>query len=100
MEFCRMLEKKTAVYNAITGHETAYQAVGTIHLFGLTLLLGTIVLLSLRLLGAMLKKQPVAELAADLLPYQSWGLGLMGFSGIFMFIATAVRCYGNTSFFG
>jgi len=88
----------SAIHEAIQGHESAYPALETFHLFGLTLLLGTIVILSLRLMGAILKKQPVAELAGELLPYQTTGLVLMVLSGILMFIATAVRCYGNTSF--
>ena len=48
----------SSVHDAIQGHEAAYPALETFHLFGLTLLLGTIVILSLRLMGAILKKQP------------------------------------------
>ena len=88
----------TAIYNAVATHEWAYPALETFHLFGLTLLLGTMVLMSLRLMGAIFKRQPVAELAGELMPYQTTGLILMSVSGPLMFIATAVRCYGNTSF--
>jgi len=88
----------TAIHQAVESHEAAYPALETFHLFGLTLLLGTIVILSLRLMGAILKKQPIAELAGELLPYQTTGLILMIITGSLMFIATAVRCYGNTSF--
>ena len=38
------------------------------HLFGLTILLGTTVLLSLRLLGVVMRKQPLPELARDFAP--------------------------------
>lgn len=88
----------SAVHDAIQGHEAAYPALETFHLFGLTLLLGTIVILSLRLLGAILKKQPVSELAGELLPYQTTGLILMILTGSLMVVATAERCYSNTSF--
>ena len=49
-------------------------------------------------MGAIFQKQPVAELAGELGPYQISGLCLMLVTGPLMFIATAVRCYGNTSF--
>ena len=90
--------EKSALHDAIQGHEAAYPALETFHLFGLTLLLGTIVILSLRLMGAILRKQPVAELASELLPYQTTGLVLMIITGSLMVVATAERCYGNTSF--
>ena len=90
--------EKTAIYNAVATHEWAYPALETFHLFGLTLLLGTMLLLSLRLMGVIFQRQPVAELAADLAPYQDTGLILMAVTGPLMFVATAVRCYGNTSF--
>jgi hypothetical protein len=90
--------EKTWIYTAVATHESAYPALETLHLFGLTLLLGTMVVLCLRLMGAIFKKQPVAELAGELGPYQITGLCLMLATGLLMFVATAVRCYGNTSF--
>jgi hypothetical protein len=90
--------EKTALYRLIANHEVGYPALETLHLFGLTLLLGTLVLICLRLMGVMLKRQPVAELAAELGPYQTAGLCLMLVTGPLMFVATAIRCYGNTSF--
>ena len=90
--------EKTALYSLIANHEAGYPALETLHLFGLTLLLGTLLILCLRLFGVMLPKQPVAELASDLNPYQTAGLWLMLLTGPLMFVATAIRCYGNTSF--
>lgn len=43
-------------------------------------------------------RQTPSELARELLPHQNWGLGLVLVTGVLMFVATAVRCYGNTSF--
>ena len=90
--------EKTAIFRGVANHEWAYPALETFHLFGLTLLLGTMVLLCLRLTGVVFKQQPVAELASELGPYQTTGLILMLITGPLMFVATAVRCYGNTSF--
>ena len=56
------------------------------HLFGLTMLLSTTVLLSLRLLGITLRRQAVADLWRELAPWNLSGLGLMVLSGVLIFI--------------
>jgi hypothetical protein len=90
--------EKTALFRVISNHESFFPALETIHLFGLVLLLGTTVILCLRLLGVIMAKQPVPELAGELANYTASGLALMLSSGALMFVATAVRNYGNTSF--
>jgi hypothetical protein len=90
--------ERTWVCKEITLHESLFPALETIHLFGLVLLLGTVLILSLRLLGLLMPRQPVPELARALGRYTALGLGIMLPSGVLMFVATAVRCYGNTSF--
>ena len=62
------------------------------------MLLGTTLILCLRLLGVIMAKQSVPELAGELAKYTASGLALMLSSGALMFVATAVRNYGNTSF--
>ena len=90
--------EQTWLFRAISEHEMFFPALETIHLIGLVLLLGTIIILSLRLLGVMMVRQPVPELARDLAAYQTSGLTLMLATGVLMFVATAVRNYSNTSF--
>ena len=90
--------ERTWICKEITVHESLFPALETIHLFGLVLLLGTILILSLRLLGLLMRHQPVPELARALGLYTAMGLAIMLPSGLLMFVATAVRCYGNTSF--
>ena len=82
----------------IASRESIFPTLETFHLFGLTLLLGTVVVISLRLLGAILRNQPATELAAELSPYTSWGIAIALASGIPMFIGVALKCYGATSF--
>ena len=55
------------------------------HLFGITLLLGTRVLLSMLLLGFAFKNQPVSELSREVRPYAATGLALALFSGFLIF---------------
>lgn len=90
--------EQTRVYKVINAHESFFPALETLHLFGLVLLLGTIAVLSLRLLGVLMPHRPVSELASALDRYLTLGLCIMLPSGALMFVATAVRCYGNTSF--
>ena len=68
------------------------------HLFALTILLGTTVLLSLRLLGVVLRKQPLPELARELSPWTGGAIAVVLASGIPMFFSGALRYYDNTSF--
>jgi uncharacterized membrane protein SirB2 len=59
------------------------------HLFGITLVLGTRVLLSRRLLGFAFKNQPVSELSREVRPYAATGLALALFSGFLIFTGGA-----------
>ena len=90
--------EQTKLYKLVNAHESFFPALETIHLFGLVLLLGTTAVLSLRLLGVLMPHRPVAELASALDRYLVLGLCTMLPSGVLMFVSTAVRCYGNTSF--
>jgi hypothetical protein len=90
--------ERTWLCKEITVHESLFPALETIHLFGLVLLQGTVLILSLRLLGLLMPHLPVPELARALGRYTFLGLGIMLPSGVLMFVAPAVRCYGNTSF--
>ncbi len=90
--------ERTWICRQITVHESFFPALETIHLFGLVLLLGTIVILSLRLLGWLMPLEPAAELARTFNGYTALGLAIMLPSGLLMFVATAMRCYSNTSF--
>ncbi|MEQ1948843.1 MAG: DUF6644 family protein [Bryobacteraceae bacterium] len=82
----------------ISSQEAIFPAIETFHLFGITLLLGTILITSLRLLGVLLPKQPVTELVSDLGPYTKWGIIITLSSGVPMFIGVALKCYGASWF--
>ena len=68
------------------------------HLFGLTILLATTIVLSLRLLGVMFPQQTFPELASSLMPWNLWSLAVMLCTGFLLFTSEAVKCYGNYSF--
>ena len=68
------------------------------HLFALTILLGTTIVLSLRLCGAMFPRQPWPEVVQSLKPWNSWSLAVMLATGMLLFTSEALKCYNNESF--
>ena len=68
------------------------------HLLGLTVLLGTVLVLSLRLSGLAMQHQPVAQLAREMSPWSSAGLALMIATGSLMFSSEAMKCFDSEPF--
>jgi uncharacterized membrane protein SirB2 len=65
----------------------------TVHLFGLTTLLGSVVVASLRLLGLFQAHKPIAELRREVAPAMLVGLVLMVGSGLLIFTGGAQAYY-------
>jgi len=68
------------------------------HLLGLTLLLGTVLLLSLRLFGFVLPGKSVSGVARELMPLSIGGLTLTLLTGTLLFTSEATKCWGNIAF--
>lgn len=64
-----------------------------VHLLGLTMFLGTTLLLSLRLLGAGMRRQPARALFRELGPLNVAGLALMLCSGALIFAGGATAYF-------
>lgn len=77
----------------------AFALIEVFHLFGLTLLLGTLTVLNLRLFGWGLKGYPLKSVAADALPWTFVGMAVSITSGILLFLSEAMKCYGSLPFF-
>lgn len=69
-----------------------------VHLIGITLLLGTLSVLDLRLMGLGLKKQSISEVAEDTYPWTLGGLIIAGLSGLLLFVSEAARLYDSPPF--
>jgi hypothetical protein len=69
-----------------------------LHIFGFVLLLASLVLLCLRLLGAVLVDVPLERIARDAARLSWLGLGLCVVSGTLIFIATPRLYVGNWAF--
>ena len=96
-QFCQWL------YNSVLGTSIresiwVFPLIETIHVLGITLLVGTVALLDLRLLGVLLKGEPVSEVARRVLPLTWMGFAVMFVSGFLLFSSEAADSYGNPAF--
>ena len=69
-----------------------------IHLLGLCLLGGAVLVVDLRVLGLTMKSQSVAELAAQMQRWLVIALAVLLSTGVLLFLSEAVKCYYNQSF--
>ena len=68
-------------------------------MLGIVVLVGTSVLLDLRLLGrGILRQQPTSQVASRALPVMWISFGVMFLTGTLMFMSEATRCYESMSF--
>ena len=74
-----------------------YPVVEIVHIIGFVTLVGSVIVLDLRLLG-MTRVLPVRTLARHVLPWSFGALLLIVPSGLLMFIAHAGDLVGNTAF--
>jgi hypothetical protein len=81
----------------IAEHPVAYPALQVVHVVGIALLLGSLVLLELRVWG-LGRELPVAALARLALPLSLLGFGLAAGSGLAMFAAHPGELLANRPF--
>jgi Family of unknown function (DUF6644) len=77
----------------------AFAIIETIHILGLTVLLGSLLVVDLRLLGLGMKRQTVAELARDLAPVTLGAIIVMILTGTSLFLYEAIRLSTSGPFF-
>ena len=75
-----------------------FPALESVHVAGLALLVGAIVLLDLRLLGWALRQSPVEEVEAQVRPWTRRGLATMLITGPVLFAADVTRYLHNPAF--
>ena len=76
----------------------AFAYIEVFHLFGLTILLGAIFVMSFRLAGLIMPKRPVAELAREFSPWTTAGLAMVLISGALLFAGEAMKAYDSQPF--
>ena len=83
---------------SIAIHEGPYPLIESVHVLTLCIFVGLAVMLDLRLLGVMMRRVPVSEVAHRLLPWTVAGFVVMVISGALLFYAIPVRSYQSIWF--
>jgi hypothetical protein len=75
-----------------------FPIIETVHVLAMALLVGTVAILDLRLLGLVLRREPVARVASEVLPLTWVGFAVMFLSGFMLFWSEAAKSYANPAF--
>lgn len=83
---------------AIAESDWMFQALETLHVLALTLVVGTIAMVDLRLLGLFARDRLVSDMSKQALPWTWVAFGAALLSGALLFVSKAVAYYGNWPF--
>ena len=97
LPFFRWLDQ-SAAGAAIRRSKVAFPIIELFHIFALTLLLGTTIVITLRLLNVVFKESSIVEFWRDLRLINTWSIVVMLLSGSLLLSSEAVRMYENPSF--
>jgi uncharacterized protein DUF6644 len=88
-QFCQWLYD-SSIGTDIRESIWVFPIIETVHVLAIALLVGTVAILDLRLLGLVLKREPVARVAS--------GFAVMFVSGFLLFWSEAAKSYANPAF--
>ena len=94
---CHWLQN-TRLAVAIAESSWLFPVVEGSHILALSLSVGMIVLLDIRLLGLAFRTERVSRIMRQLAPWSIAGFAVMFTTGIFLFITQADKAYGNPFF--
>jgi hypothetical protein len=83
---------------SIRESDNAFSIIESVHVLAITLLVGTIAILDLRMLGLILRRIAVTRIARAVLPLTWSGFVIMLVSGLLLFWAEAAKNYTNPAF--
>jgi hypothetical protein len=82
----------------VVGSLWLFPVIEAVHLLGLAVLGGAILIVDLRLLGTGLKHRSTEELWRESRPYLIGAIVVMIATGVPLFLSEAIKCYYNNSF--
>src|ERR1700733_6681187 len=91
--------EKSAVGLSIQGSKWTFAVIETIHIMALAVLLGSFLLVDLRLFGLGMRRQTIAEVASQFAPTSWVSFAVMVATGIPMYLSEAVRLSSSAPFF-
>ena len=75
-----------------------FPVIEAVHLLGLCMLGGAVLLVDLRMLGLTMRNQTAATLAANMRPWLLGSIVVLVSTGVLLFLSEAVKCFYNQSF--
>ena len=88
----------TRVSQAINQSSWAFAVIESVHLLGLAVVGGAVLVVDLRLLGLGLRDQPIARVAREVFPWFVGSLIVMLVTGFGLFMSEAIKCYDSRPF--
>jgi Family of unknown function (DUF6644) len=90
--------ESTALGTAIRMSPWAFAVIESVHLLGLAVIGGAVLLVDLRMLGFGLTNQRIAELARAVFPWLVGSLVVMLLTGVALFLSEPLKCYDSRAF--
>ena len=75
-----------------------FPIIEAVHLLGLALIGGAVLIVDLRLAGLVLRTQPVATIAHDAEPWLVGSVAVMIVTGLLLFVSEPLKCYYSPPF--
>ena len=97
LAWCQWLQH-TPVAVAVSESNWLFAVIEGSHILALSLSVGMIVLLDIRLLGLAFRTEAASRIMRQLMPWAMTGFAIMFITGIFLFITQAGKAYGNVFF--
>jgi hypothetical protein len=88
----------TALGNTIRQSLWLFPVIEAVHLLGLSVLGGSVLIVDLRMLGTGLRNHAIPRIARDARPWFVGALVVMLLTGWALFTSEAIKCYYNFSF--
>ncbi|MGD0359637.1 MAG: DUF6644 family protein [Bryobacteraceae bacterium] len=90
--------ENTPLGEAIRDSRWLFPVIESVHLLGLAVIGGAVLIVNLRLLGFGIRRQPVAQLWRDTRPWMMGSLAAMLISGMLLFTSEATKLYYHDAF--
>ncbi|HIL89558.1 MAG: DUF6644 family protein [bacterium] len=90
--------ESTVIASTIQNSLWLFPVIEAVHLLGLCLLGGSILLVDLRLMGVGLTRQTISELNTQVRPWLIGAVTVMIVTGVSLFLSEAIKCYYNQAF--
>jgi uncharacterized membrane protein SirB2 len=90
--------ENSSLGEAIRESRWLFPAIESVHLLGLAVIGGAVLVLNLRLLGLGIERQPAAQLWRDTRPWLVGSLTVMLISGMLLFTSEAIKLYYHEAF--